>query len=295
MNVEKIAEYRASRDAAEGITVAEGLRAAFLALVASGDMSEEDYLFACAQGLDEIRERVGSDPRPHTRKAERMLNGLVIANDRLVEKITRRTLGSRSRVEANLDEACNEGRLGLVRAIEEFNPERGAFSTCAGFWIRYYVQTCMQKQVDFAKQRPACMPASVARLANKFRLNNGREPEAADLGVEPAKWARWLDQAVTVSVEDMTSRSEDGSQGGSDDLIADERTNPEAVIASFHFQEKLAKVMAAMSPRQRDLTRALFIDGRSFPDVGEEFGICAQRVHQIKNDLEKRLRELLAA
>ncbi len=296
MNIEKIAEYRASRDAAEGVRLANDLREAFRECLDRGEIDQVRYLELCAP-LDEIREYAGVDPRVHERKADRILNGLVAANDKLTLKITKRVLGSRSLVEANVDEAHNEGRMGLVRAIESYSEERGKFSTWAGFWIRHYVQTCMHKQVDFAKQRPACMPASVAKQVNKFRLQHGREPEPQELGVEPATWARWAEQVIAVSVEDMqTPWDGDDRRGiGSEELVVDERTHPDAVVQGVHFQEKLANAMAEMSPRNRDMTRALFIDGRTLPDIADEFGVSFQRVHQIKVELEKRLRKLLAA
>lgn len=306
MNNEAIADYRASVDAAEAVTFAEGLRAELLALVATGEVSEDLYLVACASGLDEIRERCGADPKVHKRQASRRMNALVIANRGIVRDVAKRTLGSRAGIKANLDEAMQEGSIGLVRAIEGYDPSRGKFSTWAAFQIRHFVQTCMHKQVDFARQRSAMMPPRVVRAVNKFRLLNGRDPRPEEIHYETAEgepkrvtqdqWDRWLDVTHTVSVDAMTEReNEDGGSSSRGASLVDEKHNPETEIANLHLRDKLAGEMAIMSPRNRELTKALFIDGRAYPEVAEQFGICPQRIHQLKGVLEKRLRKVLAA
>ncbi len=302
MHTDAIAEYRASVDAAEAVTFAEGLRVELLALVASGEILEELYLEACASGLDEIRERAGSDAALHRRKAGRLINALVIANTGIVRDVAKRTLGSRAGIAANLEEAMQEGKIGLVRAIEGYDPSRGKFSTWAAFQIRHFVQTCMHKQVDFARQRSAMMPPRVVKAVNKFRLLNGREPKPEELTYKTAEgdtktvtaeqWTRWLDVTHTVSVDAM-SGSDDGAPGA--DQLVDEKQNPESEISNLHLRDKLATELATMSPRNRELTKALFIEGRAYPDVAEQFGLCPQRIHQLKGVLEKRLRKVLAA
>lgn len=289
-NIEAIREYRASVDAAEGVALANGLRAGFLACVDAGEMSEPDYLFACAQGLDEIRERAGTDPKVHERRARRQRDALVAANMGLVGKVAKRTLGARASNPANVEEAIQEGSMGLVRAIEAFDEARGKFSTCAGFWIRHYVQNCMHKQVDFAKQRPSCMPASVAKNVNRFRLVNGREPEPHEVGVDAALWAKWLDTTQVVSVEDMAG---DNPHARADEMLVDERTSPDEEIASMHLREKLEKTIAKMSPRNQEILRFVFVEGHELQDAADHFGLSFARVAVMKTVLEKRLRKAL--
>lgn len=303
MNEERIPEYRAAQDAAEGVAMAEGLRQVF-----AEHLTPDEYLAACGP-LDEIRERAGSDPRPHARRAQRILNELVASNRLLVKKVARRTLGHRAAIPANLEEAIQEGSMGLVRAIEAFDVSRGKFSTWASFQIRHYVQTCMHKQEDFAKQRSACMPPKVAKAVNKFRLLNGREPKPEEITyktqageekrVTQGEWDRWADVTYTTSLDAGARNQETGEHETTGDLrsdaIADPKENPETVVGNLHLSEKLATAMSEMSPRNRELTRALFIEGRNYPDVAKQFDLCPQRVHQLKGVLEKRLRAVLAA
>ncbi len=302
MNIEAIAEYRASVDAAEAVTCALGLKAVLEEHADELDRAAWDEAKSCLFGVFAV---AGKDPKIHRRKADRIMNALVSKNRPLVEKVARRTLGARAGVEANLEEAVNEGSIGLVRAIEGFDVSRGKFSTWAAFQIRHHVQTCAHKQVDFAKQRSAMMPPRVAKAMNKFRLLHGREPRPEEIayetpegvtkGVTVAEWDRWNDVTYTTSIEDF-GNAKPGVEGEKHiPEIADPRLSPEGQIANMNLQEKLAETMADMSPRNRELTKALFIEGCPMPEVGERMGLSPQRIHQLKGVLEKRLRKALAA
>lgn len=291
-NSDEIRDLRAAIDAGEAVRFANDLRAELLALVAKGHMTEEHYLVACASGLDEIRELAGNDPRVHERRAERLRNALVIGNKGLVFSVTKRTLGSAFGNEANREEALQEGNIGLVRAIETFDESRGAFSTCAALWIRHHVQSCAQKQTDFRKQRSACMPAPVARLVARFRALRGREPEAHEVGASEEDWTRWAEQVHVTSVEEMVSGEINQT---SDEVIPDSKSLPDDSVANVHLTDRLAAELASMSPRNREIAHALFVEGESALDVAARLGIDNSRVGQLKRVLEKRLRKVLAA
>ncbi len=304
-NIDAIAEYRAASDAAEAVTCALGLDDLVKGAHVRGELASEAANEVWGY-LEEIFAIAGKDPRPHARKASRLMNALVADNEPLVKKVARRTLGSRAKIPANLEEAVQEGSMGLVRAIEGFDVSRGKFSTWAAFQIRDFVQRAMTKQTDFAKQRSACMPPKVAKAVNKFRLLNGREPQPEEIVYEAGardatpvtktvtreEWTRWLDATHVVSVDDMAPGA-DGRVSG--ELLADEKQSPESQVASFDLREKLAEELASMSPRNREITRAIFIEGRAYQDLADAFGLSTHRIQQLKGVLEKRLREVLAA
>lgn len=302
-NIEAIREYRASRDAAEGVAIANGLRDVVKGAHVRGEITSEAACEAWGY-LDEIERLAGTDPKVHERKAVRQRDALMKKNDGLVWRKAKQLLGARRNNPANLEEAIQEGRIGLMRAIEVFDESRGSsFSTCAMVWIRHHVQNCMHSQVDFAKQRSACMPAGVVRQVTKFRHLYGREPEPHEVEHKgkpctQEQWDRWLDSAHTISVEDMLTRADDdtGEKGrGSSDIIADESTNPELVLAGVHLQNVFEAEMAAISPRNREITKAIFVDGRTLQDVANEYNVAWSRIHEIKSRLEKRIRKVIAA
>ncbi len=300
-NVEAVREYRRVVDAAEGLRMATGLKEVVAEGVRTGELSAATA-WDLSHDLANIEVLAGGELKALERRATRMRDMLVKSNLPLVWRVARRTLGARKTNVANLEEAVQEGAIGLVRAIEEFDETRGSFSTCAAYWIRHHVQNCMHKQVDFAKQRSACMPRPVVREVNKFRLQNGREPEAHEISfkgksVTPEDWARWTEATYTTSVEDMLDEGPERNRGGqaSSELLADTSDTPDAVIAGVHLQDRLVHILAEMSPRNRDMSQKLFLEGQSLTHVAEHYGLSVERVRELKGVLEKRLREALAA
>ncbi len=225
--------------------------------------------------------------------ASLLLNQLVSDNLNLVRRVARRTLKASSRNPDNLEEAVQEGCIGLVHAVKIFDPSRGSFATVACFWIRHHVQTCMQKQGDFEKVRQAKMPAAVAQECNKIRTLTGREPSYEDVGVTPEQWDRWMDRSFVVSMQERCSA---GSEADTvEDTIACEREGAEEQIAERRLSERIEEALATMSPRNRELTREIFIQGKKAAEVAAKFGISEVRVGQLRPVLERRLREAVEA
>lgn len=229
------------------------------------------------------------------RQAERLLNDLIVSNDGLVYKVARRELKAKAQNEDNLEEAAQEGRIGLLRAIEDYDASKGGFTTYACFWIRHHVQTCAQKQGDFERHRAGRMPAEVAKKCNKIRLLEGREPTHEDVGVTREEWDAWHERSFVVSLQDAASHGDDSDGERLEDVTADTRVNPEDVATDAKLRQRIDDAMAVMSPRNRDLTRALFVDGMSLAEAAEEFGISAERVRQLRPILDGRLRKSIKA
>lgn len=302
-NIEAVREYRAACDAAEGFRMAQGLAEVVEGGKLSGELSAATA-WDLLHDLNNIQAAVGGDLRPLERKRTRLRDALVKANLPLVWRVARRTLGARKSNPANLEEAVQEGSIGLMRAIEEFDETRGSFSTCAAYWIRHHVQNAMHKQVDFAKQRSACMPPPVVRACNRFRLQNGREPEPHEIEhkgrpCNPDEWARWTEATYVSSVEEMVTSggnaNGDSSKPSSDELFADETQDADAAIDDVLLQDRLNVAMTEMSPRNRDMSQKLFIEGRTLTDVANHYGLSVERIRELKGSLEKKLRDVLAA
>jgi RNA polymerase sigma factor (sigma-70 family) len=298
-NEEAVYEYRRALDAAQGVRLALGLVDVLEAGVASGEL-KPSVAVDVLQTLREVYKQAGSaDPRKLERKAFLLREAIVRKNMRLVWKIARRTLGPRRSNLSNLEEAVSEGAIGLVRAIEEYDATRGTFTTCAGFWIRHHVQNCMFRQVDFAKQRSACMPPSVIRQVNKFRAQHGREPQPhevthKDKPCTQQQWFRWLDSAHVNSIDDIRERDEEGVNPP-DELLADPEESPDNLVSTLQISARLDTAMSQMSPRNLEMSRMLFFEGKSLTEVSLHYGLSVERIRELKSLLEKRLREALVA
>jgi RNA polymerase sigma factor (sigma-70 family) len=293
-NIAAIREYRHALDVAEGVRLARGL---YEVVTGSGTelapglvcslMNELSAIVALGEGLSDAALE---------RKATRMRDALVKTNMPLVFRVARRLLGARKSNPDNLTEAVQEGSIGLMRAIHEFDPARGSFATCAVMWIRHHVQTCMHAQTDFAKQRSACMPPGVVQQTIKFRTLNGREAHFSDLThkgapVTQEMWERWTDGATVKSVDDM----QDARDGGAAFEIADPTQAPDSTLITCALQERFDKEIAALSPRNQDIARALLVDGKSLSEVAEDFKVVPSRIHKVKHQIEQRFRKVLDA
>lgn len=297
-------EYKVSSDVAEGIELANGLREAFRACVEAGEMTEAEYLFACAQGLDEIRERVGTDSRSHKRRAKLAQNRLVMCNFGLVLIVARKELGAEARTEALLEEACQAGSIGVMQATEYFEEDKGIWSVYARWKIRYQIQNCMRNLTEFSLRRSQRMPPEVVEQVNCLRTAKGKV-DFKDLtrkgkAVTETQWKAWTEHPQVHSFDDLNTHhgphdNQTWEGNGSLDFIADERTNPDLLIANANLSEKLQATLSEMSPRHADIARALFVDGDSVPEVVEKFHISDRRIHEIKRMLADRLRKVLQA
>lgn len=222
------------------------------------------------------------------RQAEQALGALIAKNDGLVYKVVRRELKGRASNPDNLEEAAQEGRIGLLRAIQDFDTSKGGFTTYACFWIRHHVQTCMQKQGDFERHRAGRMPREIAKACNKIRLLTGREPTHEDVGVTREAWDGWLGRTFVMSLQEPQ-----GEAGGDylEDILADTRENAEDVATNTQLRRRIEEAMTTMSPRNRDLTKALFIDGDTVEECATKFNVCEQRISQIRPILDGKLRK----
>ena len=199
----------------------------------------------------------------------------------------------------------SEGNIGLMRAVEKYDPERGVkFSIYAGFWVRQAMRRGVANQ-----SRTVRLP--VHAQAKLFHINRAtrrlyqlldREPSDAELsaetGLPEANINRLRTAALrTVSLEAPCGEDDSGQVG---DLIADEHLRtPDQELAASANLEVLQEAMAKLAPREQAVLRHRFgLDGdaeRTLEDVGREFGVTREAVRQIQNRALKKLRREIEA
>ncbi len=222
---------------------------------------------------------------------------LIKSNTRLVVSIARRYLG---RGVPFLD-LIQEGNLGLMRAVEKFEYQRGfRFSTYATWWIRQGITRAVADQ-----GRTIRMPVHMTdRLRQIYKTTQnleqllGRTPTheeiAADLNVTLAK-LRWILQVSqpAVSLETPIGDEEDNEIGS---YVVDENSpSPAQITYENILRERVEEVLSTLSPREARVLRLRFGLGQdrayTLEEVGQKFGLTRERIRQIEGKALRQLRQ----
>jgi len=242
--------------------------------------------------------------RSGTRAKDRMVTG----NLRLVVTIARKYAGSVRIGNLNFDDLIQEGMLGLIRAVEKFDTERGyKFSTYAYWWIRQSITRAIDSTSSSIR-----LPVHVRELINKLRITTNRFEQ--ELGRPPTH--REVLEALEITEERLDELLEAArpiaslnceiSDDGSTliEMIHDGEIDPVMdLIEQEEGLEGIAAAMRLLSPRQVDVLRHHFgLDGeerKSLTQIGQILGdggdpISRERVRQIKQAAIMKLHSLTA-
>lgn len=224
---------------------------------------------------------------------------MITANLRLVVRIAREYEG----LGLPLLDLINEGNIGLMRAVEKYDPAKGSkLSSYSSWWIRQSMRRALASQ-----SRTIRLPINavdqlreISRLAVQFREAHGREATdgelAKQMGLRPIRVAELRQTQSQLASLDMPIGDGAGDLLG--DLVQDEAAeNPYQTVEDQSSLARMAELLTTLAPRERAILEHRFgLNGfrvKTLEEIGAMLGVTRERIRQLQNSALAKLRHLI--
>lgn len=225
---------------------------------------------------------------------------MIRANLRLVVKIAR----DYANLGLPLMDLISEGNIGLVKAVERFDPSKGGkLSTYGAWWIKQSIKRALANQGKTIRLPVHLVDkiAKIRRVGASLSDELGREASdeeiAEEIGMNAAKVSRLKQAAIRPASLDAPVGDEDSTEFG--ELVGDEAAvDPFENLSEKNLQVELGDLLGQLDEREKRIISARFglegSDPITLEEVGEKFGVTRERIRQLQNIALAKMRRALA-
>jgi len=262
-------------------------------------------------GLNRYLREIGRIPRltpqQEVELARKIKNGDAAARDRMINSNLRLVV-TIAHDYANLGlpllDLISEGNIGLTKAVERFDPARGAkLSTYAMWWIKQAIKRALANQGKTIRLPVHLVDkvAKVRRVSLQMSDELGREPTddelGEELGIATEKVARLKSVGIRPASLDVPIAADDSSEFG--EMISDEEAQtPFELLRDKNLRDEMSSLLKVLDDREKKIISQRFGLGGGNPktleNVAKNFGITRERIRQLQNVALAKLRRALS-